>query len=625
MFNYLNGFYRKIKNTLFKDKIRKSYTELLAILRRTTPLTHADIYKIQTIMFELHGEPALVRRKFRALKDAIEYKKLMKDKAIFENDVSYGVNGSIVKGHINSEEEEEYIKNIAPAIKLSENENNNELEVVEENTIHNLPENIRKCEKHCLDCYKAQVRNEIKQEIEMENRAKTEEKRRRVRRAKIRNMNRFNPYNERLGLPRVLGMSIADEYFNVNDLDSEDKEAYDAWVNIKRIKTENTTKKQNEILENKIEEKESRNETNIFNTLNINDNNILNKNDQIKNNIFNNNINDVNTHKEDVSNPFLIKNNDDTNLITTKVLVEDDKKDSNIFKTEQVKNTNASDIGESKIDSTGINAKNDNVFNIDKSSNFSIFNKNDNDEEIKLENKSLFDHKEKEENIKEEKNSNVFNTQNIVEEGEKDKKIETNPFSTEIATQNKFDGVKNNEVKNLFGNNQSNFSSTNVFQNDVKSNSVFQNDIKSNSVFQNDIKSNSVFQNDINSNSVFQNDINSNSVFQNDINSNFTTNNSNVFNNNSNIFNNNNTNANLFGNNLFNNTNSDVFNSKSDISNPFDISKMPDNSDSVPQFNPFANTANNPFSNAQNSWDNKNKSEETETTSGFRRRRARRR
>ncbi|OQS55403.1 hypothetical protein EHP00_2534 [Ecytonucleospora hepatopenaei] len=176
MFNYLNGFYRKIKNTLFKDKIRKSYTELLAILRRTTPLTHADIYKIQTIMFELHGEPALVRRKFRALKDAIEYKKLMKDKAIFENDVSYGVNGSIVKGHINSEEEEEYIKNIAPAIKLSENENNNELEVVEENTIHNLPENIRKCEKHCLDCYKAQVRNEIKQEIEMENRAKTEEK-----------------------------------------------------------------------------------------------------------------------------------------------------------------------------------------------------------------------------------------------------------------------------------------------------------------------------------------------------------------------------------------------------------------------------------------------------------------
>lgn len=626
MFNYFSGFYRKLKRTVHRDSIRKAYGELLTLIRRIEPLSKEDIEKIQSLMYVIHGEQTLVRRKFRAFKDAVEYKKLLKENKIIKNDVSYAVGNKIVEGEIKGCEEEAYIMSIAPAIKYQEQMAN----------INNSNSNESKAEKkachgkHCEECYKKQIKKELQREMELEARAKTEERKRRIKKAKVRNLNKFSIYNERLGLPRVVGMAMADEYFDVEELDSEDREAYNAWIGKK-----NKLKNKNNIEKKKVKslvEESNKSLANPFLSMAKEETSMFYEEKKDIENPFtqtfggNKDTTDVfestqekkdepfTLEKKNVENPFATKTGStpfQNNPFILKTINKeeepgkqaDKKEETNDFKNifgnkqeikEETKNENPFATG----NTTGFGSNIFGKLTNEKSTNEAEEKK---DESNKPEN--IFGFK-KDESIKPE---NIFGfkkdeeTKASADKTSEEKKPEsifgtfTNPFEKNVLDKKEetTNATTNDKGNNLFGFGTPTNNPTNVFG------------------------SNNIFN---------TNNTSTSNIFEN--NSAFTTNNTN------NPFASNNVNNNFSGENIFqgnvgkrdfsamttdNSQNNDTDNGF----NPFDINNM-NNNNTTEQFNPFANGRNNPFSNSPQNTDMSNASTTPGNSSGIRRRRARR-
>ncbi|ORD94726.1 hypothetical protein ECANGB1_29 [Enterospora canceri] len=210
MFNFFGGLYRKLKNSIYRDQYKKAYGDIIYRLRKTTPLTLQDIENIQNAMYTLHGERDYVRRKFRQLKNAIEYRQKVGDTKMIKNDVSYVVNGELTRGEVDSAEEEMY---------FTKRNTENKTGCIE-------PKHDK---SKCIKCLEKQIRVELQRKMELENRAQQENKVKRMKKAKARNINRFTTLNEKLGLPTIIGKAVGDEYFDMDDLDSDEKLAYEEW------------------------------------------------------------------------------------------------------------------------------------------------------------------------------------------------------------------------------------------------------------------------------------------------------------------------------------------------------------------------------------------------------------
>ena len=465
MFNHFSNFYNKIKRSLFRDKYRKAYVNILTIFRRTTPLDYSDLDIIQKELIELHGESSLVRRKMRALKDAIEYKSMFKDTKVIENDVTYSVGEKVIKGEINSSEEDKYIKGIAPKIvKGYEDAKNTEIDQVERHTT--------KCTKRrCIECYKKQIKDEIQKEIELELRAKRNKRARRIRKSKIgRNL---NIYNERLGLPRIVGIAL-NEDFDVEGLDTEEREAYDAWISKNRKKTANPFDK---TVYEQVKEEETKESVKQMNFTNE-----IPKVFKIEDNVADiSNTNKVNEEKttqnegekttQPFKNIFIEKNKtqpENTFIQNTKKELSDVKVD-NIFR-DYTKQT------EEKI----------NPF---KRESTSIFNKKDN----KIDNNMVEDNKNKDQgnnNMVEDINRITESNNNMIQSNDNLFGNAANPF---VNKTNPFEGISNPfgdkqgnpfEIKNIpfddkqqtnLFNSNGNFSNNNPFQLDSNKSAISNN------------------------------------------------------------------------------------------------------------------------------------------------------
>ena len=227
MFSFFNGLYKKLKFILYNDKYKKAYGKIIFILRKTTPLDLRDIEEIQKSIYILHPEKNYVKKKFRHLKDAIEYKKKIGNTKLIKEDVSYVVGDTVIKGKINSSEEEKYFTK----------------RIIDQFYTVNDCNEKEHTENNCIKCLEKRIRLEVSQKIELDNIKKEHLKNKKRKLAIERNLNKLNIYNERLGLGgfmgRIIGKMVGDEYFNPDTLDSEEYEAYKEWEKInKKIKND---------------------------------------------------------------------------------------------------------------------------------------------------------------------------------------------------------------------------------------------------------------------------------------------------------------------------------------------------------------------------------------------------
>ncbi|KAI5151053.1 hypothetical protein ENBRE01_1868 [Enteropsectra breve] len=239
MFQYFGTIYKRLKNAIVGHRYAKECNELVNVFRKVTPLNIADINQIQKILRGISSDPLLLDRKFAMIREAFktrqdmaqnvnatdiptryeayisdEFKKIKKRKIDKNRDVSYRIGDVIFHGDVHSSEEQEYF--------------------AEQNVAMLNAEPLRPkicgfgCEETtCPSCIEKRIRKEL--EIKMEIEQKRIQMEREERRFRAGDCRVINSLNEKFGLPFLIGRSIADDNFNIEDLETEDREALLEW------------------------------------------------------------------------------------------------------------------------------------------------------------------------------------------------------------------------------------------------------------------------------------------------------------------------------------------------------------------------------------------------------------
>lgn len=234
MIDFFKGLYRKLRTAVLGNPYQREYSELINIFRTTTPIGKEEINRIYEILQHLVPDRsaldsrfALIRAAMRSRAGAVgdiraryrtfiadEYTRLQRPRVNRNRDVSYCVNGAVVYGDVGSDDEPVYFNrdNIA--------------------ALNSLPLRAKRCDLGCVvsdcqACIEARLRREIAATMQAEQeRARSEQvKRRHV--AADRGV--VNDLNVRLGCPLVIARSLADEAFDIEELESAEREEFLRW------------------------------------------------------------------------------------------------------------------------------------------------------------------------------------------------------------------------------------------------------------------------------------------------------------------------------------------------------------------------------------------------------------
>lgn len=227
MLEFFRNIFKRLRSTIGQERYDYEYGRIINMLRRVTPLELADVEDIHAALRECVSSPELLDRKMGILKEALRNKPLIqnlnlsaKDMAAQipgrhinnDRDVSYYINGKVVHGEVQSEEENLYFSK----------------EHVE--SLNSIPLRPKKCDLDCVmneckSCMEKRLRAEISRSLEAENRRPLGEKTK--RRKKLSSV--VTDLNEQLGVPKIFGITVADDCFDVEELDSSEREEFSRW------------------------------------------------------------------------------------------------------------------------------------------------------------------------------------------------------------------------------------------------------------------------------------------------------------------------------------------------------------------------------------------------------------
>ncbi|KAI5170338.1 hypothetical protein PAEPH01_1348 [Pancytospora epiphaga] len=234
MMNFFKSLYRRLYGVVNPNRLQKEYEELINIFRTAVPLDIADLDAIENAMSCLVKNRVALAERFHLLRLALkqrkqlgsdiksrysvfianEHDRLAKRKIDKDRDVSYGVNGNIIYGDVDSNEEEEYFtgENIK--------------------ALNSEPFREKYCDfdcesAKCKSCIEVRLRREILQKLQLEEELKREE---RVKKRRMENDRRVvTALNEKLGCPLIIARSLTDDTFTLDELESEDREEFLRW------------------------------------------------------------------------------------------------------------------------------------------------------------------------------------------------------------------------------------------------------------------------------------------------------------------------------------------------------------------------------------------------------------
>jgi len=235
MLDFFKSIFNKLISSISTEKYTQGYQTIINMLRRVTPLQMEDLEVIRSILEGSVGNKEFLNKKFEILKEAIRNKDLirsnarldgnnshlkqMKDerkiikRAIdYEKDVSFCINGNIVYGDVASDEENGYFSK----------------EHIE--CLNKIPLKAKKCDFDCIvneckSCMERRLRAEISKKLELENEFRLNEK---IKKRKY-SSEVVGDLNEKFGVSKTFGRFVADENFNEEDLDSEEREKFVQW------------------------------------------------------------------------------------------------------------------------------------------------------------------------------------------------------------------------------------------------------------------------------------------------------------------------------------------------------------------------------------------------------------
>jgi len=199
---------RKLKFTFMGSRAQSEIDELIEIFRRVTPLELSHLAEIQKKLEKIVADPAIMKQKFSMLREA------------YKNKLSVGGSGDI-KARYAMFIREEYRrlkekrgKSMNPRKQMNREEKHNEIRCGEEGTI---------CEK----CIEARIRREIEMKAYLKRMAVEEE--RNQKKMKTSSWESITALNVQLGCPPIVGRYLMGDGFDLNDLESEEREKFNQW------------------------------------------------------------------------------------------------------------------------------------------------------------------------------------------------------------------------------------------------------------------------------------------------------------------------------------------------------------------------------------------------------------
>lgn len=227
MLEFFRNIFKKLKSAINQERYTQEYGRIINILRRVTPLELSDVEKIHTILQECVSNRALLDRRMETVKEALRNKTLIRKRSLTAQDrlgqiskrridngrdVSYYIDGKIIHGEVRSEEEDLYFSK----------------EHVE--SLNCVPLKPKKCDfdcvvNECKSCMEKRLRAELSRKMEAEDERLFGERTKKRKKS----CNVVTDLNEQFGIPRIFGASVADECFDIEELDSHEREEFIKW------------------------------------------------------------------------------------------------------------------------------------------------------------------------------------------------------------------------------------------------------------------------------------------------------------------------------------------------------------------------------------------------------------
>lgn len=232
MLDFFKSIFNKLISSISTEAYTQGYQTIINMLRRVTPLRMEDLEVIHSVLEGSVGNKEFLNKKFEILKEAIRNKDLIRSNARlnsnlkqtkddrkiikraidYEKDVSFCINGNIVYGDVASDEENGYFSK----------------EHIE--CLNKIPLKAKKCDFDCIvneckSCMERRLRAEISKKLELENEFRLNEK---IKKRKY-SSEVVGDLNEKFGVSKTFGRFVADENFNEEDLDSEERERFVQW------------------------------------------------------------------------------------------------------------------------------------------------------------------------------------------------------------------------------------------------------------------------------------------------------------------------------------------------------------------------------------------------------------
>lgn len=180
---FFKGLYRQLCAAVGKKRLQKEYEELINILRTTVPLDIPELERMDQVLGCVVQDRTGLAARFRLLRTVLrqrkqlgagvkarysmfianEHDRLAKRRIDRDRDVSYGVNGNIVYGDVDSDEERTYF--------TGDNVQ----------ALNSLPFRKKQCSFDCEDtrcksCIEARLRREIAKKMQLEEEMRREER-----------------------------------------------------------------------------------------------------------------------------------------------------------------------------------------------------------------------------------------------------------------------------------------------------------------------------------------------------------------------------------------------------------------------------------------------------------------
>lgn len=225
MLEFFKNIFRKLKSSMNQEKYLKRYGDLINVFRRVTPLEINDLSTIEGILKDLIIDPTTLNnleRKMKILREALRNKKkidsgrLQLDTVDYNRDVTYCINGTIVYGEVESEQETKYFSK-------------DNVQILNSRPLKPKVCDFECAKNECKLCLERRLRMEISRNFELEQQAT---KKRKISSRVVKDL------NEQLGLPSTFGRFVADEKFNLEDLEENEKREFVNWKSEQKGKTD---------------------------------------------------------------------------------------------------------------------------------------------------------------------------------------------------------------------------------------------------------------------------------------------------------------------------------------------------------------------------------------------------